>query len=187
MEDLGSIPGFGRSSGGENGYPLQYSGLENSMDCVFHGVTKSWTWLSNSHFSCIYIYKHIKFLCMYKFYIYRLCHRACGILVPWPGIEPTRCTVKVWSPNHWTVREFPISFKMATFSVSLYCSIPFSLPLMIPFFFNMENLNLCDSWERRIMNSHGSINQPHRLSWFCQSHLSALHPSLCFSLHAGIY
>ena len=30
--DLGSIPGLGRSSGEENGYPLQYSGLENSMD-----------------------------------------------------------------------------------------------------------------------------------------------------------
>ena len=30
--DLGSIPGLGRSSGKRNGYPLQYSGLENSMD-----------------------------------------------------------------------------------------------------------------------------------------------------------
>ena len=31
--DLGSIPGFGGSLGEGNGYPLQYSGLENSMDC----------------------------------------------------------------------------------------------------------------------------------------------------------
>ena len=31
--DLGSIPGLGRSPGGGKGYPLQYSGLENSMDC----------------------------------------------------------------------------------------------------------------------------------------------------------
>ena len=31
--DLGSIPGLGRSPGEESGYPLQYSGLENSMDC----------------------------------------------------------------------------------------------------------------------------------------------------------
>ena len=30
--DLGSIPGLGRSPGEEKGYPLQYSGLENSMD-----------------------------------------------------------------------------------------------------------------------------------------------------------
>ena len=48
--DLGSIPGLGRSSGEGNGYPLQYSGLENSIDCIVHGITKSWTRLSNFHF-----------------------------------------------------------------------------------------------------------------------------------------
>ena len=41
--DLGSIPGLGRSPGEGKGYPLQYSGLENSMDYVVHGVTKSQT------------------------------------------------------------------------------------------------------------------------------------------------
>ena len=41
--DLGSIPGLGRSPGEGNGYPLQYSGLENSVDCIVHGVTKSQT------------------------------------------------------------------------------------------------------------------------------------------------
>ena len=40
---LGSIPGLGRSPGEEKGYPLQYSGLENYMDCVVHGVAKSQT------------------------------------------------------------------------------------------------------------------------------------------------
>ena len=39
--DLGSIPGLGRSPGGEKGHPLQSSGLENSMDCTVHGVTES--------------------------------------------------------------------------------------------------------------------------------------------------
>ena len=39
--DLGSIPGLGRSPGEGKGYPLQYSGLENSMGCIVHGVTKS--------------------------------------------------------------------------------------------------------------------------------------------------
>jgi len=38
--DLGSIPGLGRSPGEGKGYPLRYSGLENSMDCIVHGVTK---------------------------------------------------------------------------------------------------------------------------------------------------
>ena len=41
--DPGSIPRLGRSAGEGIGYPLQYSGLENSMDFIAHGVTKSWT------------------------------------------------------------------------------------------------------------------------------------------------
>ena len=43
LGDPGSIPGLGRSPGEGKGYPLQYSGLENSMDCIVHGVAKSWT------------------------------------------------------------------------------------------------------------------------------------------------
>ena len=39
--DLGSIPGLGRSPGEGKGYPLQYSCLENSMDCIVHGVAES--------------------------------------------------------------------------------------------------------------------------------------------------
>ena len=49
--DLGSIPGLGRSRRGGKGYPLQYSGLENSLDCIVHGVAKSRTRLSDSHFT----------------------------------------------------------------------------------------------------------------------------------------
>ena len=52
---LGSVPGLGRSPGEGNGYPLQYSGLENSMDCIVHGVTKSQTGLSNFHFLILLI------------------------------------------------------------------------------------------------------------------------------------
>ena len=39
--DLGSIPGLGRSPGGGNSYPLQYSGLENSMDHMVHGFQRA--------------------------------------------------------------------------------------------------------------------------------------------------
>ena len=49
--DLGLIPGLGRSPGEGKDYPLQYSGLKNSMDCIAHAVTKSWTQLSNFHFT----------------------------------------------------------------------------------------------------------------------------------------
>ena len=51
-EYLGLIPGLGRYTGEGNSYPLQYSGLEDSVDCLNHGggVAKSWTRLSNFHF-----------------------------------------------------------------------------------------------------------------------------------------
>ena len=39
--DLGLIPGLGRSLGEGKSYPLQYSGLDNSLDCIVHGVAKS--------------------------------------------------------------------------------------------------------------------------------------------------
>ena len=48
--DPSSIPGLGRSPGEGKGYPLQYSGLENSMDCIDHGIAKSQTQLSEFHF-----------------------------------------------------------------------------------------------------------------------------------------
>ena len=48
--DLSLIPGLGRSPGEGNGNPLQYSGLENSIDCIDHGVAKSQTELRDFHF-----------------------------------------------------------------------------------------------------------------------------------------
>ena len=57
-EDLDSIPRLGRSPGEGKGYPLQYSGLENSIvfcNIVIHRITESWTWLSDFHFHFIYI------------------------------------------------------------------------------------------------------------------------------------
>ena len=67
--DLGSIPGLGRSPVERKSYPLQYSGLENFMDCIVHGVTKGRTRLSNFHFHfhyhfgsfvmCSYFFTHL--------------------------------------------------------------------------------------------------------------------------------
>ena len=48
--DLGFIPGWGRFPREGKGYPFQYSGLENSMDCIVHGVANSRTRLSDFHF-----------------------------------------------------------------------------------------------------------------------------------------
>ena len=69
VRDLGSIPGLGRSLGERKSYPLQYSGLENSTDCIVPGVTNSRTGLSNFHFHfhyhfgsfvmCSYFFTHL--------------------------------------------------------------------------------------------------------------------------------
>ena len=48
--DLSLIPGLGRSPGEGKDYPLRYSGLENSTECIVHGVAKRRTQLSDFHF-----------------------------------------------------------------------------------------------------------------------------------------
>ena len=51
--DLGWIPALGRSPGEGKGYPLQYSGLENFIDCIVHGIAKSQTRLSDFYFTSL--------------------------------------------------------------------------------------------------------------------------------------
>ena len=51
--DLGLIPGLGRSPAEGKGYPLQFSGLESSVDCIVHGVAMSRTRLSDFHFTSL--------------------------------------------------------------------------------------------------------------------------------------
>ena len=48
---MGLIPGLGRSPGEAKGYPLQCSGLENSINSIVHGIAKSWTQLNDFHFT----------------------------------------------------------------------------------------------------------------------------------------
>ena len=58
--DLGTVPGLGSSLGGGNGYPLQFSGLENCMDYIVHGVTKSWAfWAIFTYISTYNNYYHL--------------------------------------------------------------------------------------------------------------------------------
>ena len=72
---MGSIPELGRSPGEGKGYPLQYSGLENSMDCIVHGVAKSQTWLGKFHFNFSLNAYNITFpifnLCELKYWVKR--------------------------------------------------------------------------------------------------------------------
>ena len=49
MQRPGFDPWVGKICWRRKGYPLQYSGLENSMDCITHVASKTQTWLSNFH------------------------------------------------------------------------------------------------------------------------------------------
>ena len=62
--DLDLIPGLGRSPGEGKGYPLQYSGLENFMDCIAHGVAKGRAQMSDFHFTSVIrrIQNHWKYI-----------------------------------------------------------------------------------------------------------------------------
>ena len=87
---LVSIPELGRSPGEGKGYPLQYSGLENSMDCIVHGVTKSQTWLSDFHL----IKYNILHFSFFNFCVY-VC--ACLLaLLPAIKVNQNRRKKKLW-------------------------------------------------------------------------------------------
>ena len=68
-------------------------------------------------FYCWVVVHHVFFCFLVFFWSH---HEACGILVPWPGIEPGASAVKVQSPNHWTTREFPPSYGWTTFCLSIH-------------------------------------------------------------------
>ena len=77
--DLGSIPGLGRSSRERKDYPLQYSGLGNSMVCIVHRVAKSWIQLSGFHFN-FHMYSHIFFNHHLKMFLLRQTFPLCCLL-----------------------------------------------------------------------------------------------------------
>ena len=52
------------------------------------------------------VFRQKLFVC-FLFFSFCLCHVACGILVPQPGIEPVPAALEAWSPNHWATREVP--------------------------------------------------------------------------------
>ena len=96
--DLHSLPGLGRSLGEGKGYTLQYSGLENSIDCLVHGVPNSQTRLSNFH-SLTHVPQHLLTSIIYSFAQHLQCENSrkakiffCSLLYhnvhknPWPTI-----------------------------------------------------------------------------------------------------
>ena len=72
--DLGLIPGLGRSPGEGKSYPLQYFGLENSMDCTVRRVAKSRTQLGDFRILCLILQRHPVFHILRFFLSGELCH-----------------------------------------------------------------------------------------------------------------
>ena len=109
VRDLGLISGLGISTAEGNGYPLQYSGLENSMDCIVHGVTKSQTRLSNSHL----LPQSYAFLHWYIIITQRL------LYIPW-----------VWISVEWHVLTSVVSHGLVSLLEKLPSSADSSVPTL---------------------------------------------------------
>ena len=76
--DPGLIPELEKSAAEGIGYPLQYSGLENSMNCIVHGFAKSLTWLSD-----FYFHFQVTFtLWIYEIYLYNITRKGFLLLFP---------------------------------------------------------------------------------------------------------
>ena len=144
LEDLGLIPELGKSPGEGKGYPLQYSGLESSMDCIVHEVAE--TQLSNFHFHKlkgleVYIWKGRG-----KYWL----REAKTILLMFPG---GTFLVSLYALVNWLDPEFlsePLQFLSDKAKVentvrhleSLFLWIPFESPLVEQVAFLKEEARL---------------------------------------------
>ena len=108
--DLGLIPGLGRCPGEGQGYPLQYSGLDNSMDSIVHGVAKSWTRLSDFHF--ISLEGLIVFIEPFNFSFFSITGSGMDLDycdIEWFGLETNR--------DHSVIFEIASKYCISDFSV----------------------------------------------------------------------
>ena len=124
--DLGSIPGLGRSPAKGKGYPLQYSSLENSMDCTGQEVAKSRTWLSDFHFHIHTLYS-VQFshsVVSDSLQPHGLQHTRPPRSSPTPGVYPNSCPFSWW----WrpTIPSFVLPFSSCPQSFPASGSFPIS-------------------------------------------------------------
>ena len=93
--DLDSIPGLGRSPGEGKGYPFQYSGLENSMDCIVHGVAKIQTlstWAPN--FGVINVFVSLTLYLKFYAWVLMFCFPVNTIIFVFYWKQRDLCTQK---------------------------------------------------------------------------------------------
>ena len=119
VEDVDSIPGLSRSPGGENGNPLQYFCLKNSMDrgaywAAFHGVAKSWTQLST--------HKQIDGKTQVIFFLEYTSLQTILSLPEVYSFLQFRFTLRVWK---WSSKAFIIQMCLNSFINYICCLLKF--------------------------------------------------------------
>ena len=105
---------------------LKHFGTYNMSECSRYQINILFDWMAkNSHhflrafymphtvLSTSHALSHLTPSKLLGFF--GLHHRACGILIPQPGIKPMPSTVKAQSPNHWTARKFPSKLLLCSF------------------------------------------------------------------------
>ena len=123
VEDLGSIPGLGISPGEGKGYPLQYSGLENSMNCQWDcRVRHDWSDLAAAllymNFEFIVYFNFTKYLIAWIYFIHGASLVAQLIKNP-PAMWETWVQSLGW--------EYPLEKGKATHYSILACSVPWTV------------------------------------------------------------
>ena len=149
--DLGSIPGLGRSRGEGEGYSLQYSGLENSMDCIVHGIPNGRTWLSDFHFHfsltlitiylSLFLSRIVKKVVRHSS-IYFPHFQAHHVLFlshsfPWRHCPLSLCPSSFWRfpcPRHSSPLRLPIAFILGNTINTLRSWICYFLGLILSWF-----------------------------------------------------
>ena len=97
-----SIPVLGRSPGEEKGYPLQYSGLENSRDCIVHGVTRvRQDWVTFTFTLPNNLVRLVQLMC--PILQMKNWNRGTQPARGNPGFEPTMFVSRIWTLIHHTV------------------------------------------------------------------------------------
>ena len=107
-------------------------------------------------------HKHhsIFFLIKKNLDIFWLCRMACGILVPWPGIEPVSAALEAWSLHHWTARKSYHSISTDVFWIPLISTSVVNLswlPHLPPCAVNSSpvgNTLPCRGWRLNIIWAH---------------------------------
>ena len=122
--DSSSIPGSGISAGERIGNPLQYSGLENSMDCIAHGVTKSWTRLNNFHFYKFSAVQFSRSVVSDSLRPHELQHASPPCPSPTPGVYSNSCPMS--RRCHPTISSSVIPFSSCPQSLPASGSFPVS-------------------------------------------------------------